>query len=406
MTHVKPSMVLRAAIACMVFCAAAVIVSPAQSTLFFTLASFDYTDGAYPYAGLMQADDGTFYGTTQGGGGTGCGASGCGTVFKITPQGTLTLLYSFCLGGYPCPDGYGPSAGLVQGTGGNLYGTTAYGGEYGYGTIFKISPAGDLTRLYAFNLPDGAYPFGKLVQGSDGNFYGTTTGGGEGGGTIFEITPGGAFSVLQSFISTPWGGLVQGSDGNFYGTTLYGGNNNCYLGCGTVFKMTPAGVLTSLYSFCSQPNCADGAQPFAGLVQGNNGNFYGTTSEGGRYGNGTVFNITPSGTLTTLYRFDGTYGRDPYAGLAQASDGNFYGTTAEGGPSGGGTVFKITDGGMMTILHSFCAKSGCPDGTYPLGILVQGTDGNFYGTTGEDGQSLYGTVFRLSLIPACALCRP
>ncbi len=391
----------------MVFCGAAGIASPAQNTLFLTLASFDYTDGAYPYAGLVQGNDGIFYGTTQDGGGTGCGGIGCGTIFKITPQGMLTSLYSFCLGGYPCSDGYGPSAALVQSSDGNFYGTTAYGGEYSYGTIFKISPAGDLTTLYAFNLPDGAYPFAKLVQGTDGNLYGTTTGGGAGGGTIFRITPGGAFSVVQSVVSTPWGGVVQGSDGNFYGTTLYGGNNNCYLGCGTVFKMTSSGVLTSLYSFCSQPDCADGAQPFAGLVQGSDGNFYGTTSEGGTHGNGTVFNVTPSGALTTLYRFDGTDGRDPYAGLIQATDDNFYGTTSAGGPNNGGTVFKITaDGMMMTILHSFCFKNGCPDGTSPLGALVQGTDGNFYGTTSTDGQSLYGTVFKLSLIPTCALCRP
>lgn len=172
-------------------------------------------------------------------------------------------------------------------------------------------------------------------------------------------------------------------------------------------KMTSSGVLTSLYSFCSQPDCADGAQPFAGLVQGSDGNFYGTTSEGGTHGNGAVFNITPSGALTTLYRFHGTDGRDPYAGLIQATDGNFYGTTSAGGPNNGGTVFKITaDGMMMTILHSFCFKNGCPDGTSPLGALVQGTDGNFYGTTSTDGQSLYGTVFKLSLIPRCALCRP
>ena len=235
---------------------------------------------------------------------------------------------------------------LIQGTDGNNYGTTVRGGVYEQGTVFKVTPDGTLTALYSFcsqvNCTDGAEPFSRLVQ-AGGNFYGTTAiGGANDGGTVFEITPAGQLTTLYSFCSQtnctdgaePFSGLVQ-AGGNFYGTTVSGGAN----GRGTVFEITPAGQLTTLYSFCSQTNCADGELPYAGLVQAG-GNFYGTTVEGGANGfYGTIFEITPAGQLTTLHSFAYTDGADPTAGLIQATDGNFYGTTEGGGANGRGTAF-------------------------------------------------------------------
>jgi uncharacterized repeat protein (TIGR03803 family) len=371
---------------------------------FKTLHRFDGTDGQYPIAGLVQATGGNLYGTTEYG-----GANNYGTVFKISPGGgPVKTIYSFCSqGGTACTDGDLPYAGLVQGTGGNLYGTTSYGGANNGGTVFKISPSGTLTTLHSFcsqsGCPDGYIPFAGLVQATDGNFYGTTeSGGAQGGGTVFKITPSGTLTTLYSFCSQsgcpdgdgPTAGLVQASDGNFYGTTYGGGTNNCfgYAGCGTVFRITPSGTLKTLYSFCSQSGCPDGHSPNAALVQATDGNFYGTTES---VGTGTVFKITPSGTLTTLYTFCSqsgcTDGQYPTGALVQATDGSFYGTTFGGGTRRGscilgscGTVFKITPSGTLTTLHSFCSQSGCPDGANPEAAL-QDTDGMFYGTTYSGG---------------------
>src|SRR5207248_630504 len=180
---------------------------------------------------------------------------------------------------------------------------------------------------------DGAVPFAGLVQGSDGNFYGTTASGGAFfQGTVFRMTASGAITVLHSFNSffseggVPFAGLVQGSDGNFYGTTAFGGAHFK----GTVFKIDVTGSLTTLHSFSGSPN--DGANPIAGLVQGSDGNFYGTTAFGGAHVKGTVFNIDATGSLTTLHSFSGSPGEGavPFAGLVQGSDGNFYSTTAVG----------------------------------------------------------------------------
>ncbi len=352
-----------------------------------TLHSFDGDDGASPFAGLLQGTDGNFYGTTASG-----GANIYGTVFKITPAGTLTTLHSF-----DGSDGSQPEAGLVQGTDGNFYGTTAFGGTWDKGTIFKITPAGVLTTLYSFAGSDGASPWVGLVLGTDGSFYGTTSSGGAWDkGTIFKITPAGVLTTLHSFNNSdganPSGGLIQGTDGSFYGTTKYGGAS---YSAGTVFKITPAGVLTTLHLF----SWSDGANPEAGLVQGIDGSFYGTTNLGGASDAGTVFKITPAGTLTTLHSFSGSdaYGKNPFAGLVQGTDGNFYGTTERGGTSRYGTVFWITTAGALTTLHSF----NYSDGANPHAGLVQGADGSFYGTTITGGAYYRGTVFKIT--PAGAL---
>jgi uncharacterized repeat protein (TIGR03803 family) len=393
-----------------VFCAATAIASPAQ--VLTTLHSFSGSDGAYPEAGLVQASDGNFYGTTYSGG------NGLGTVFKITPSGTLTTLYRFCSQGN-CSDGASPYAGLIQATDGNFYGTTFYGGANdncyagSCGTVFGITPDGMLTTLHSFDGSDGANPVAALVQGADGNFYGTTVQGAgscpAGCGSVFKITPSGTLTSLHAFGGYdgeyPVGALIQATDGNFYGTT----QESCCHGQGTVFRITPGGTFAVLYLFCPQGGCTDGANPWAGLVQGTDGNFYGTTEYGGSNGDGVVFKITPQGTLSTLYNFCSqggcADGSEPLAGLVQASDGNFYGTTYAGGASsncsgGCGTIFKITPNGTLTTLHSFSGS----DGAAPYGALVHATDGNFYGTTWGGGANGEGTVFRLVLLRACIVC--
>jgi uncharacterized repeat protein (TIGR03803 family) len=366
------------------------IISPAQT--FTTLFSFDGTDGSDPvYASLVQGLDGNLYGTTSEGG----NFSG-GTVLEITPGGELTTLYNFC---EDCTDGSVPSAGLVLATNGNFYGTTFSGGVgacfgYGCGTVFEITPAGDLTTLHDFDGTDGYWPSGGLIQAANGNFYGMTGPGGDyGDGTVFEMTPTGKLTTLHSFEGTdgsfPNGALVQGTDGNFYGTTNGGGTNGT--DAGTVFKITPGGTLTTLYNFCSQSGCADGSAPAAGLIQATDGNFYGTTEAGGTFDCGVVFEITPAGNLTALQSFGGD-GCDPEGALVQATDRNFYGTTYNGGTYGLGTVFRITREGTITTLHSFEGAGGNPNAG-----LVQATSGILYGTTPSGGTDNAGTVFSLSI---------
>jgi uncharacterized repeat protein (TIGR03803 family) len=238
-------------------------------------------------------------------------------------------------------------------------------------------------------------------------------------GTIFEITPSRQFTTLYSFCSqpncadgqSPYASLVQASNGNIYGTTVYGGASSyCAdqsIGCGTIFEITPAGKFTTLYSFCHQANCADGFYPFSGLIQASNGNLYGTTQQGGTTGGGgTVFEITTSGKLTTLYRFCAQTGcadgEGPSSGLVQGSNGNLYGTTSEGGancyPIFCGTAYEITPAGKLTTIRTFHPAL---EGITPTSIM-QATDGTFYGVTSEGGDSSAcasfgcGTTFSLT----------
>ena len=376
------------------FCAATAISSCAQNLT--TLVSFDGTNGSSPAASLIQASNGNLYGTTEYGGTfSGCegGFDPCGTVFKTTLSGTLTTLHTF-----DYFDGAFPVSPVVQGTDGNFYGTNQGEGDSGgSGAIFKMTPGGTVTVLSSTSSPAG------LVQGRDGNFYGTTHSSPYTAGTVFKITPSGTLTTLHTFDGTdgdnPQAGLILATDGNFYGTTYSGGTSNyCVGGCGTVFKMTPSGSLTTLHSFSG----TDGYSVYAGLVEGTDGNLYGTTFGGGAQNAGVVFKITPSGALTVLHSFcsqtsctDGAY---PRAALIQATDGNFYGTTFQGGANNSqGTVFAITPGGSLTTLYSFCAQTGCADGTNPIGGVIQASDGNFYGTTYAGGADNSGTVFKLSV---------
>jgi len=347
-------------------------------------------DGIYPNA-AVQGSDGNFYGTAFYG-----GTAGSGTVFRITATGTLTNLHSF-----NGRDGADPQAGLVQSSDGNFYGTTLNGVQEIVGTVFRISRNGAFTNLYTFTYLGGYTPIAPLVQASDGNFYGTVDHGGASNlGAVFRISPSGTFTNLHSFGGAdgqhPVAGLVQGSDGNLYGTTYSGGNTNLNSGggYGTVFRISLSGTLTNLYSFSG----SDGELPASGLIQGTDGNFYGTTEYGGTNSCncGTVFRISSSGTLTTLYEFEGDDGRSPkYAPLVQGSDGRFYGTTWDGGTNGAGTIFQISSTGTLTTLYQF--GNGATDGAEPQAGLVQGSDGNFYGTTVWGGTNSQGTFFKISV---------
>jgi uncharacterized repeat protein (TIGR03803 family) len=342
----------------------------ALTTIYSFCSQSGCADGAQPLAGLIQGTDGSLYGTTFGGGNNhDCEGDTCGTVFKVAPDGALTSLHSF-----DWADGFEPYAGVIRGIDGSFYGTTPSGGYLGKGigngTIFQMSPSGSLTTLYDFCAVTGFYC-------ANGTY--------------------------------PRAGLVQATDGSFYGTTEYGGNyDSCSDGCGTIFRITPSGELTTLHNFHE----TDGTSPIGVLVQGDDGKLYGTTAGGGADSNcaggggcGTVFSMTRDGKLTTLHSFDGTDGANPWAGLVLGSDGNFYGTTSSAGgsnvvcrgdPPGCGTIFRITPDGTLLTLHNFCLQSGCTDGGVPASGLIQGTDGRFYGTAGY-GANGDGTIFSLDV---------
>ena len=368
----------------LVFLAVAIGVSTAQTLA--TVTNFNGANGTNPHSSLVQGTDGNFYGTTYYG-----GFNNDGTIFRITPGGALTLLHSFSGG-----DGARPWSGLTLGTDGNFYGTTVLGG-LGGGTVYKMTSSGAITTLYQFGGSGGTLPYGGLVQGTDGNFYGTTYQGGTNGkGTIFQITPSGTLTTIYNFAgpdgASPWAGMVQGTDGNFYGTTYQGGANNL----GTVFVVTSTGTLTTLYSFAG----SDGSDPYGPLVQSTaDGNFYGTTSLGGTNNNGTVFQITTAGALTTLHSFcaptNCTDGSIPFAGLVQAPNGSFYGTAGSGGVYGQGVVFNITSTGTLTTTHAFNGA----DGRYPYATLIFASNGDLYGTTYKGGADNDGTIFAVSPTP-------
>lgn len=314
---------------------------------------------------VVQGRDGNLYSTTDSG-----GANSAGAIFRITPTGTLKVLYSFTGGS----DGANPSSGLTLGTDGNFYGTTLGGGANFDGTVFKITPSGTITVLHSFNCTDGCEPVAGLIQGTDGKFYGTTF---AADGTVFKISSAGAFNTIHTFNFVDGGGpnavLVQGSDGNFYGTTDSGG----MFGFGTVFRITSGGTFTQLHSF----DCTVGCVPVDGLVQGTDGAFYGTTREGGANSDGTVFKITAGGTLTTLHNFGGADGAAPFGGLVQATDGNFYGTTSSGGTLNQGTIFRISPKGSYSVLYNFDGTTG----STPYVTPFQHTNGIVYGDTDLGG---------------------
>ena len=339
---------------------------------------------------LILAPDGDFYGTTYWG-----GSSGFGTIYRMDPAGTTTPLHSFAYA-----DGANPAAGLVLSSDGSLYGTTEAGGAHNLGTVFRMDASGAVTRLHSFDGADGQHPLATLFEASDGKFYGTTSAGGTTGvGVIFRIDSSGVFELLHSFDryvdgARPVAELLE-ARGAFYGTTREGGVNNL----GTVFLMDLTGSVTSFHSFAG----ADGYYPVAALISSVSGDLYGTTSYSGSWGPGLVYRIDIAGQVTTLHSFDSeTEGAIPLAPLVQGSDGSLYGTVSGGAfmsPVRYGTVFRMTDTGTVTVLHAFDGT----DGAAPEVSLVQTSDGSFYGLTTTRNVAplgqVAGTVFRIDSGP-------
>lgn len=353
------------------------------------IASFSGGNGANPMGALLLGTNGSLYGTSSHG-----GAGDWGTVFELTTNGTLIALAEF-----DYANGAHPRCALISDDNGVMYGTTETGGSLGRGTVFKVTTNGLLTPLASFTEADGFGPVASLVRVSEGSFYGTTGGGGSGGhGTIFNVTAGGLLTTLASFAGTngssPRAPLTFDLNGDLFGTTYFGGINSSD---GTVFKVTTNGVLTSLVFF----EDTAGQYPAAGLVLGDDGDFYGTTSSGGTDGSGTVFKVTKSGQLTTIASFDirSLGGRRPSSELLPAGPGLFYGTTVVGGSTAAnnsidssGVVFRVTSDGSLTTLASL----GSPHGVTPSTSLVLGSDGFLYGGTAYGGSNAQGTVFRLA----------
>ena len=322
---------------------------------------------------------------------------------------TETVLYSFCAQA-GCADGNHPEARLVLDPSGNLYGTTDVGGANALGTVFEVSASGSETVLYSFcSLPDcddGDHPRAGLILDAEGNLYGGIYDGGtHDGGIVAEFSPTGAETVLYDFCSKPacrdgyypHSDLVMDKNGNLYGTTQYRG---AYTG-GNVYEVSSNGTESVLYGFCQQTGCTDGNAPKAGLVLDGNGNLYGTTYKGGANGEGVVYEVSPSGIETVLYSFCAQTGckdgSNPEADLVLDTEGNLYGTTYKGGAHGKGTVFEVSASGIETVLYSFCAQAGCKDGSSPEAGLVMDAKGNLYGTTySGGGPKKRGTVFEVS----------
>jgi uncharacterized repeat protein (TIGR03803 family) len=361
-----------------------------QAQTFTRLITFNGTNGSGPSTPLVQGQDGNLYGTTWQG-----GANSQGTIFKVTPSGNeFNLLYSFCA--QPnCADGSAPLGSLLQLANGNFYGTTFTGGANNFGALFDIpSIGGTLTVQQSFDETAGEDPRGGLAMDSSGNFYGLTTAGGSNYnvGSIFKVTDGTLQPLVllnetDGYEENAQVTLVLGNDGNFYGTTSSSGAPDY---SGTIFNVTPSGTFTLLHAF---NGTSDGAGPEAGLVLGTDGNFYGTTPYEGANRDGVVFQFNPTtGTYTTIYSFNGTYGSAPYAALTLGSDGNFYGTTSAGGANGQGTIFRITPAGAITDLYDFTAS----DGQGSIAGVIQHTNGTFYGSTFDGGSNSDGMVFSLN----------
>lgn len=357
----------------------------ARAQTFSTLYSFTgQADGALPIAGVILDAQGNLYGTTFEG-----GSYGGGTVFTLSNAGKETVLYSFIGSG----DGAGPYGGVIRDAAGNIYGTTVIGGLSDTGVVFRLSEVGKYTKLYSVNAGDGSYPYGGVIQGPNGKIYGTTAyGGAYNFGTVFQLNKAGQETNEYDFTggadgSVPLAGLIQEGHGNIYGTSAFGGA----YGYGTVFEVSKTGKEMVLYSFTGT---TDGAIPIAGLFEDADGNFYGTTEYGGTYGYGVVFEVSGTNQETVLYSFTGgADGASPYAGVIQDSGGNIYGTTYQGGAFGYGAVFEINTAGQETVLYSF---TGGADGANPHAALIEDSMGNLYSTSYYGGAYGYGTVFKLT----------
>ena len=336
---------------------------------------------------MAQGRDGNLYGITSAG-----GSNNIGTIFKITPTGTFTQLYSF-----DTVHGSTPVGGLVLGLDGNLWGTTEEGGTNGFGNIFKITPSGTLTVIYNFtgnSTVDGGFPVSPLIVGPDGQYYGTAH-----PGIAFKVSATGVFTRIATTPSESFGPLLLASNGSYYGVTEFAGTNTL----GSIYKVTGT-TSSALFNF----DGPRGEFPSGGLVQGSDGNLYGTTTAGGTANDGVIFRITPTGTYTVVFNFDHVnqlaLGYQAYAGLIAGNDGNLYGTTIWGGSNGDGVIFQMTTSGAYTVLYNF-------DGTHGTGTYatpMEHTSGEIFGLTKRGGVLGNGVVygFRANLPAYIALTNP
>jgi uncharacterized repeat protein (TIGR03803 family) len=368
---------------------------PSAAQSFTIVHSFSGPDGSSPTAGLLLASDGNFYGVAMQG-----GANGFGTVFEITPAGTFTTLHNFAQA-----DGSYPAAPLIQGSDGALYSTTSAGGAHNVGTIYRITTAGALTTLHSFSGLDGSNPFGPLLIGPDGNFYGTTTGGGSAYfGTVFQFTPAGALTVMHNFAGQdgpdgepgndggfPYGTLISVGSGYYAGTTGRGGIAD---NVGVLFTVNLAGDIVEPVLF----DKADGSGSFGGLILASDGNAYGLTAGGGTPGPfGEIYQFNLHEPLQASdFSMVTTFGSggQPYSAydsLLQGSDGNFYGTSNSDSNYGDGTVFEYNPSSRdLAVLVTFNGSNG----SHPYSTLVQGPGGTIWGTTSSGGAHGYGEIFK------------
>jgi|HubBroStandDraft_6_1064221.scaffolds.fasta_scaffold04869_6 uncharacterized repeat protein (TIGR03803 family) len=360
----------------------------ANAQTFTVLYKFNGSAGANPYGNVVLDGSGNIYSTTANG-----GSFNKGVVFKLDSAGTETVLHNF-----NGTRGSLPLAGLLRNTDGALFGTTWSGGSSGEGVVFKLSKSGGETILHTFagGTMDGASPWGGLIQDSDGNSYGTTNAGGTSNwGTVFKISKSGVETVLHSFNGGQSDGefpyytnLVRDSEGNLYGITSAGGGDNR----GVVYKLNKSGKLTVLHSFLGGTN--DGCTPYGTPVMDADGNLYGTTYKCGSANEGVIWKLAKNGKETVLHNFTGgsSDGAYPYAGVIMDAKGNFYGDTAYGGSSNDGTVFELNNKGKLKVLHSFDGT----DGASPIGGLIQDSKGTLYGTAYAGSAGNYGTVWKLT----------
>jgi uncharacterized repeat protein (TIGR03803 family) len=388
----------------------ALMTRPVEAQTYNVLYNFTGgADGGIATAGLIRDAAGNLYGVTEGGGNLNCviNFTGCGVVFKLSKTGRESVLYTFQGG----TDGADPQAGLIRDAQGNLYGTTARGGNpncawgppAGCGTIFKLDPTGKETVLYRFKGgDDGAAPAGTLLLDAVGNLWGTTQFEGFAGsqcfgpgcGTLFRLDP---IGKLTSYLfqgaptdgSWPLAGLTADSKGNLYGTTLFGGAYDS----GTVFKVDRSGKIKTLHTF--DILTGDGANPTGLLMSA--GKLYGPTTAGGAYQGGAVYELNPAGE-SVLYSFtalNDSSTQDPQGVLALDSTGNLYGTTAFSWPNQGyGTVYERQTSGNLITLHTFNGFN--TDGANPMSGVIRDSAGNLYGTTQTGGTTGAGTIFRIT----------
>jgi uncharacterized repeat protein (TIGR03803 family) len=358
------------------------------------LHDFDPAEGFCPNAGLTLATDGSFYGTTLGG-----GNNQNGVLFKITPKGTYTVLHFFAGGA----DGSGPSAAPIEASNGALYGTTE--GDSTGSTIYKYTAAGGLNTIYQFDGTHGQGVIAPLIQGTDGKLYGTASSGGANGcGTVFQMSTVGKLLKSYSFLcglsgAQPVGPLVQAADGNFYGTTQAGGG-----GGGTVFKMGSDVRPSVLYSFgAAGPD--DGQEPLAGLIQATEGNLYGTTLQGGSAGFGTLFQISTSGAYQLLFSFTAPIGESPFAGLLQHTNGLLYGTTTTSGANGFGALYSL-DMGLGPFITFVQSTGKVGRATQILGQGLTGTTGVTFNAVAATSFKVLADTYLVAVVPSGATTGP